>query len=60
MVLMMIAALYSQPIGMVVQEHITTAGDPGAMEIVTVKRSSMRLPFRKNGIQVHQIMTHNG
>ncbi|MDQ7026998.1 MAG: DUF6391 domain-containing protein [Anaerolineae bacterium] len=60
MVLMMIAALYSQPIGMVVQEYITTSGDPGTMEIVTVKRSSMRLPFRKNGIQVHQIMTHNG
>lgn len=60
MILMMIAALYSLPIGMAVQEHITTSGDPGTMEIVTVKRSTMRVPFRKNAIQVHQIMTHNG
>ena len=57
MVFMMIAALYSTPIGMVVQEHITTDGNPGNMEIVRVKRGEMKLPFRSKPIIVHNIMT---
>jgi hypothetical protein len=60
MVLMMMAALYAQPVGMVVQEYITTAGDPGDMEIITIKRSDMRIPFRKDAVAVHQIITRNG
>lgn len=54
---MMIAALYSTPIGMVVQEHITTDGDPENMEIVRVKRGEMRVPFRSEPIVIHNIMT---
>jgi hypothetical protein len=57
MLVMRGAALYSQPIGMIVQEFITTSGDPGEMEIVAVKRTEMRLPFGKNAIAIHQIMT---
>lgn len=57
MIFMMIAALYSTPIGMTVQEHITTDGNPGDMEIVRIKRGEMRLPFRSKPIVVHNIMT---
>ncbi|MGB7338793.1 MAG: DUF6391 domain-containing protein [Phototrophicaceae bacterium] len=57
MVLMMIAALYSTPIGMVVQEHITTEGDPGNLQIVRIKRGEMKVPFRANPIVIHNIMT---
>ncbi|MGJ3238728.1 MAG: DUF6391 domain-containing protein [Anaerolineae bacterium] len=57
MLLMMAAALYATPIGMVVQEHITTDGNPGEMEVVRVKRGEMRVPFRSKPIVVHNIMT---
>jgi len=60
LVLMMLAALYSQPLGMVVQEYITTEGDPGDMEIVGIKRSEMRFPFRQQAIAVHHVMTRRG
>jgi len=59
MVLMMLASLYSLPIGMQVQAHITTSGDPGATEIVGVKRSEIDVPFRKP-LVVHTVMTRNG
>ncbi|MEM9952092.1 MAG: DUF6391 domain-containing protein [Chloroflexota bacterium] len=57
MLLMMIAALYSTPIGMLVQEHITTEGNPEDMQIVRVKRGEMKVPFRQKPIVVHNIMT---
>lgn len=57
MILMMGAALYSLPVGMTVQEHITTTGDMGDLEIVGVKKSEMRLPFQKKPLVIHQIIT---
>lgn len=57
MVFMMVAALYSTPIGMVVQEHITTESDPENIEIIQIKRSEMTLPFRSKPIIVHNIVT---
>lgn len=57
MLAMMITALYSTPIGMVVQEHITTEGNPGDMQLVHVKRGEMKMPFRSKPIVVHNIMT---
>lgn len=57
MVFMMLASLYATPVGMVVQEHITTEGDPGAMQVVRVKKGEMRLPFRSKPIVIHTITT---
>jgi len=57
MLFMMVATLYATPIGMVVQEHITTEGDPENMTIVQVKRGEMRLPFRSTPLVVHNVMT---
>ena len=57
MILMMFAALYSQPLGLTVQEHITTSGEVGDMEIIMIKRNEMRLPFRDKPVVVHNIVT---
>jgi hypothetical protein len=53
---MMLASLYSLPLGMAVQQHITTESDPGDMQLITVRRSEMALPFRKP-ITVHVVLT---
>jgi hypothetical protein len=52
----MLASLYSLPLGMAVQQHITTESDPGDMQLITVRRSEMALPFRKP-ITVHVVLT---
>ncbi len=35
---LMVAALAGQPLGMRVQEHVTTLGDPGDLEVVSIQR----------------------
>lgn len=60
MIAMMVVALYSLPIGMEVQRHITTAGDPGDLEIVGVKRSEWNLPMRNKAVVVHRVITRRG
>jgi hypothetical protein len=61
MVIMMLAAMYSQPLGYQVQEHITTSGDPGdTMQVIRVQRSEMNLPLRDTPLVVHQVYTHGG
>jgi hypothetical protein len=57
MLFMMFAAFYSQPIGMVVQEHITTSGELGELEIITIKRGEMKIPFRGKPVLVHHVVT---
>ena len=57
---MTLAALAAQPLGMDVQKHITTKGDPGDMELVSVTRHQMRLPFRSKPIIFHYIVTRKG
>jgi len=57
MVFMMLASLYATPVGMVVQEHITTDSDPEGMEIVRVKKGEMTVPFRSKPIVIHTITT---
>jgi len=60
MVFMMLASFYSQPIGMSLQRHITTSGEPGEMEIVSVTRDQMKLPFRNQPVVVHHVVTRSG
>lgn len=57
MLVMMLAALYSTPIGMLVQEHITTEADPEQLAIVQIKRSEWTIPFRDTPIILHRIGT---
>lgn len=48
------AAIFGQPLGMQVQAHITTLGDPGDLEIVDVKRSIQA------GLTAHRVRTTSG
>lgn len=60
MVMMIFAVLFSQPVGMRLQEHITTKGDVGDLEIVNVKQRKVRWPFSKAPVTVHSVMTRRG
>ncbi len=42
---MMLAVYFSQPVGMKVQEYVTTKGDPGDMEIENIRTDSVNLPM---------------
>jgi len=57
---MMGIILYSQPLGMTLQKHITTSGDLGQMEIVSINRSEMQLPFSNQKTVIHHVLTRNG
>lgn len=52
--------IFSQPVGMALQRHITTYGDPGDMEIVSVSRREVRLPFAHSAMILHQVRTQGG
>jgi hypothetical protein len=60
MLLMMVAILYSQPLGMNLQKYFTTEGDPGDLEVASVKRSEVRLPFSSEPLTVHRVNTTSG
>jgi hypothetical protein len=59
MLLMMVAILYSQPLGMNLQKYFTTEGDPGDLEVLGVKRSEVRLPFSSEPLTVHRVSTRS-
>lgn len=59
MMLVMIALVVSQPIGMSLQKHITTDGDPGDLEIVSIKRRQVGW-FGRPGMVVYNVMTRRG
>ncbi|QPC82495.1 hypothetical protein G4Y79_22875 [Phototrophicus methaneseepsis] len=58
MVFMMIASLYSLPIGMSLQKYITTTGQMGDLDVVSIKRREVTLPFGKKSV-VHQVKTQS-
>lgn len=57
MVLMMAVVFVSLPLGLSLQRHFTTEGDPGEMELVSVTRETMTLPFNGQEITLHRIAT---
>lgn len=59
--LSIIALIASQPVGLSVQEHITTLGDPGDLEIVEVVRHNVKMPlFGGSNLTVHRVRTRYG
>ncbi len=58
--LMMAVLLFSTPLGMSLQRHFTTEGDPGAMQLVSVTRQTINLPFTGNQLTIHRIVTDQG
>ncbi len=59
MLLVMVAIIASQPLGMSLQKHITTEGDPGDLEIVSIQRRQMGW-MNRPGMYVYQVMTRRG
>lgn len=60
MTAMMGTILYSQPLGMSLQKHFTTEGDPGDLEIVRITRSEVNLPLSDGPLTVHRVETRAG
>jgi hypothetical protein len=56
---MMFAVIYSQPLGMALQKHITTEGNPGDLEYVGITRREVSLPVIGKWV-VHTVVTRRG
>ena len=50
---LLFAAIIGQPLGIQVQEHVTTLGDPGDLEIVEIKR------MKQAGMTAHRVRTRS-
>ena len=57
MMIMMAVLLFSQPLGMSLQRHITTEGDPGDLRLLSVERETLKLPFGGRQLTVHRVLT---
>lgn len=60
MVLMMGVFLFSTPLGMSLQQHFTTEGDIGDMELVTVTRDEKDIPLTGRKVVIHRVNTRQG
>ncbi|MBZ0280180.1 MAG: DUF6391 domain-containing protein [Anaerolineae bacterium] len=58
MTAMMIVLLYSPLLGMALQRHFTTEGDPGDMEVLSVTRNMFTLPLFGKMV-VHRVNTRS-
>jgi hypothetical protein len=59
MVLVMLALIFSQPLGLSLQKYITTDGDPADLEVLTIQRSQMQTPLSSSPITVHRVTTRS-
>lgn len=57
MVMMMGVFLFSTPLGMSLQKHFTTDGNPGDMELVSVTRDVMNIPLTGRKVSIHRVTT---
>ncbi len=53
------ALIVAHPLGLILQQHFTTSGDPGDTEIVDIRRSEMLLPFAGQRLTVHFVRTRS-
>jgi len=49
--------ILSQPLGLALQQHFTTLGDPGNLEIVNISRSEFPIPLAGQRLTVHFVRT---
>ncbi len=50
---LLIALVFGQPLGLKLQQYVTTLGDPGDLEIVRVRR------VNQGSLTVHRVETHS-
>ncbi|MAS34727.1 MAG: hypothetical protein CL610_12020 [Anaerolineaceae bacterium] len=59
MVLMMLAVLVAEPLGLGLQKFFTTEGDPGDMEVLEITSRPSRMPLTFQPITLYTIRTHS-
>ncbi len=59
MLLMMLAVLAAEPVGIALQRHFTTTGDLGDLRIVSITRRPARLPLTLQPTTLYTIVTHS-
>ena len=52
--------ILSQPLGLALQQHFTTLGDPGQLEIVSINRYEFPIPLAGQRLTVHFVRTTRG
>jgi len=52
--------ILSQPVGLSLQQHFTTLGDPGNMQVVNINRYEFTVPLAGQRVTVHFVKTANG
>ena len=52
--------ILAQPLGLALQQHFTTLGDPGNMDIVDISRSEFPIPIGGQRLTVHYVRTQSG
>lgn len=59
MLLMMLTILMSEPLGMALQRHFTTDGDPADLEIIDIRSRPARMPLTFQPITLYTIRTRS-
>ncbi|MBE0688487.1 MAG: hypothetical protein IH587_00015 [Anaerolineae bacterium] len=59
MALVIVAGILSQPLGLSLQRHITTDGDPGDLEIKDITRHQVTMPFSSKPMIMHRVNTRS-
>lgn len=59
-VLSTFSLILSQPLGLALQQHFTTLGDPGQMEVVGISRHEFPVPMGGQRLTVHFVRTQSG
>jgi hypothetical protein len=58
-VLMMLTLVFAQPLGSALQKYFTTDGDPADLEVVSITRSRLSMPFGRGPMTMHRVVTHS-
>ena len=46
-----LALMVAQPVGLLIQKHFTTSGEPGSLEVVEI------IPQKRGRMQAHRVIT---
>jgi hypothetical protein len=57
--LMMVALMIAEPLGLILQKYVTTDGDPANLEILSITESKVWLPLRAKPVPMYTIKTHS-
>ncbi|MCA9902639.1 MAG: hypothetical protein KC547_02180 [Anaerolineae bacterium] len=59
MALVIVAGILSQPLGLSLQQYITTDGDPADLEIMNITRHQVNMPMSPKAMVVHRVNTQS-